>query len=233
MSDDDLPALFTAWGTPVRVHPMVLANVATLWALLSWLAGRRHPAWRVGRRLLAGAASALSLLSADIGHAVAHIVSARWAEAPMDHVLISAGMPRTVYTDEQVSPLAHRRRALGGPLLNAAGFLVSLALRPLAPRSSVPREALDWSCLGHGALLVGSLAPLPLVDGGSLLKWSLVEAGHSPQQADTVVRQAGLGLAAGAAAAGLALAARGRWLPALGLLAAATFAVAASLDKIR
>jgi hypothetical protein len=225
--------LFTAWGTPVRVHPMVLANVVTLWALLSWLAGRRHLAWRVGRRLLAGAASAMALLSADVGHALAHIASARWAGAPMDYILISAGMPRTVYLDDQVSPLAHRRRALGGPILNAAGLLVSLALRPLAPRGSVPREVLDWSCLGHGALLAGSLAPLPVVDGGSLLKWSLVEAGRSPQQADAVVRQAGLGLGAGAAAAGLALAARSRWLPAVGLLAAATFAVAASLDKIR
>lgn len=234
MSNDDVPVLFTAWGAPVRVRPVVLANLAVLWAGLTWLAGRRHPAWRLGRRLLAGASSALAVFSADAGHAVAHIVSARWAGAPMDHVLISAGMPRTVYLDDdEVPPRAHRRRALGGPILNAVGFLVSLALRPLAPRGSVPREVLDCSCLGHGLLLAGSLAPLPLFDGGSLLKWTLVERGRSPEQADAVVRQAGLGLGAGAAAAGVVLAARRRWLPAVGLLAGAAFAVAAALDKIR
>ncbi len=233
MSDESVPVLFTAWGTPVRVRPVVLANVLGLWAGLSWLAGRRHPAWRLGRRLLAGGASALTLLSADTGHAMAHIVSARWAGAPMDYILISAGMPRTVYLDDQVSPQAHRRRAVGGPILNAVGFLVSAALRALAPRGSVPRDVLDWSCLGHGLLLVGSLAPLPIVDGGSLLKWTLVERGHSHEQAGAVVRQAGLGLAAGVAGAGLALTARRRWLPAVGLLAGAALAVAASRENNR
>ena len=233
MNDDDVPVLFTAWGTPVRVRPVVLANLAGLWVGLSWLASRRHPAWRLGRRLIAGAASALALLSADLGHAVAHIVSANWAGAPMDYVLVSAGMPRTVYLDDEVSPQAHRRRAMGGPILNGVGFLVSLVLRTLAPRSSVPREVLDWSCLGHGLLLLGSLAPLPMVDGGSLLKWTLVERGRSPEQADAVVRQAGLGLGAGAAAAGLALAARRRWLPAVSLLAGTAFVVAVSLDRSR
>jgi hypothetical protein len=230
---NQVPVLFTAWGTPVRVRPVVLIDIATLWAGLCWLAGWRHPSWRLGRRLVASAASALAMLSADLGHALAHIISARWAGAPMDHVLVSAGMPRTVYLDAQVSPQAHRRRALGGPILNGVGFLVSLALRPLAPRSSVPRDVLDWSCLGHGLLLLGSLAPLPMVDGGSLLKWTLVERGQSAEQAEAVVRQAGLGLGAGAAAAGLALAARHRWLPAVGLLGAGALAVVASLNRVR
>lgn len=232
MPDEDL-TLFTAWGTPVRVRPEVLFDLVGLWAGLSWVTGRRHPAWRLGRRLLAAAASALTMLSADIGHAVAHVVSSRWAGAPMDYILVSASMPRTIYLDDQVPPRAHRRRALGGPIFNGVGLLVSLALHPLAPRRSLPREVLHWSAVAHGLLLVGSLAPLPVVDGGSLLKWTLVERGQSPEQADAVVRQAGLGLGAGVAAAGLALAARHRWLPAAGLLAAAAVAVAASLEKIR
>jgi hypothetical protein len=48
-----------------------------------------------------------------------------------------------------------------------------------------------------------------------------------------VVRQVDLALGAAATTAGLMLAARRRWLPALGLVAAGAVAIAAALDKIR
>ncbi|HRW08472.1 MAG TPA: hypothetical protein P5121_25395, partial [Caldilineaceae bacterium] len=34
-----------------------------------------------------------------------------------------------------------------------------------------------------------SLTPLPIVDGGVILKWKLVEAGQSPEQADQIVQK--------------------------------------------
>jgi hypothetical protein len=224
---DDIPILFTVWDTPVKVKPAILANLLALWGLLSWLAGRRGPEspWPV--RLLVGLLSTLALLAADLGHAMAHIASARYAGAPMDEIQVSAGMPRTIYHDNDVPPRTHRLRALGGPLYNAVGLLVSLVWRALTPRGSPVRQVADWSCLGHGLILGGSLVPLPFVDGGSVLKWTLVERGRTPQEADEVVRQVDLSLGMAAAATGVALAAtRQRWLPALGL-------VAAALGKIR
>lgn len=46
-----------------------------------------------------------------------------------------------------------------------------------------------WSALGHGLLILMSLAPVPMVDGGSILKWTLVERGRTEKAADEVVRQ--------------------------------------------
>ena len=52
----------------------------------------------------------------------------------MDEVRISLGMPRTLYRDNAVSPNAHRVRALGGPIFNLVGLLLSLAIYRAARR---------------------------------------------------------------------------------------------------
>jgi hypothetical protein len=230
---DDTHLTFEFQGTPVRIKPAFLANVLGLWGLLAWWAGKRRPGRPWLLRLLIGAVSALNLLIVDVGHALAHTISARRAGAPVDHVLLSADMPRTLYPDDEMPPRVHRQRALGGPIYSALGLAIALVGRRLAPADSVWGEELDLAALGHGLILAGSLAPLPLVDGGSLLKWTLVEQGHSPEEADEVVRQAGLSTGAAALAAGTALAAKRRWLPAVGLVAAGAVAIAAALDKIR
>lgn len=229
MSDEQARTLFIVRGTAINVKPVFLANLLALWGGLSWLARRRVPERSWPACLLVGAGSALALLAADLGHAVAHIFSARYAGAPMDEVLISEGMPRTLYEDNDVSPRVHRLRALGGPIFSAVGLLVSLLLRSLTPRDSTMRELVNWSCLGHGFILTGSLAPLPMVDGGSILKWTLVERGRTPVEADTVVRQVDLAMGAAATAAGATLALRRHWLPALGLAAAGVLALAIGL----
>jgi hypothetical protein len=225
--------LFTVWGTPVKAKPIFLANLLGLWGFTSWLAGRRKPErpWPV--RLLIGALSTLTLMAADLGHAMAHIVSAQVANAPMDEILISEGMPRTVYHDNDVPPQTHRERALGGPIFSATGLLLSLLFRTFTPRGSTMRELADWSCLGHGLILGGSLVPLPIVDGGAILKWTLVEQGQTPDEADEVVKQVDLSLGAAATATGIAMVAKKRWLPAAGLIAVGAIAISAALDKIR
>jgi hypothetical protein len=229
---NELQTLFTVWGTPIKVKPIFLANLLGLWGFTSWLAGRRKPErpWLI--RLLVGALSTLALMAADLGHAMAHIVSARYARAPMDEILISEGMPRTIYYNNDVPPQVHRLRALGGPIFSAAGLSVSLLLRAFTPRGSTMRELADWSCLGHG-LILGSIIPLPIVDGGAILKWTLVEQGQTPDEADEVVKQVDLSLGAAATVTGVAMAAKRRWLPALGLIAGGAIAIATALDKIR
>jgi hypothetical protein len=229
----DAKALFRFQGTPVKVEPAVGIYIAGLWGGMLWWAGhkdRKRP-WPV--RVLAASLASLALLAADIGHALAHVVSARWAGTPMAYVLVSADMPRTIYPEDDVPPQTHMVRSLGGPIYNAVSLLVSLISRRLAPSGSLWRESLGWSALGHGLILLGSLAPLPIVDGGVLLKWGLVDRGHSPQEADAVVREAGLATGAAAVAAGATLSAQRRWLVGLGLVASGAVAVAAALDKIR
>lgn len=239
-------AVFTVWGTAVRVKPAILANMAGLWGLLAWLAGRGHPERPWPLRLLVGLLATIAMMVADLGHAMAHIISARYAGAPMDEILISEGMPRTLYYHNDVPPRVHRLRALGGPIYSAVGLAISCLLRGIAPRDSLVREVAGWSCLGHGFILGGSLAPLPIVDGGTMLKWTLVERGRTPEQADEIVAQVDLSLGAALTATGVALAAtrrkesahRGesaarRWLPALGLIAAGAIAIVAARDRSR
>jgi hypothetical protein len=81
-----------------------------------------------------------------------------------------------------------------------------------------------------GMTSTGSLAPLPIVDGGSLLKWTLVEHGRTPAEADQIVKQAGIATGIAASSAGAMLATR---LPSAGLLAAGLVAIGVALGKIR
>jgi hypothetical protein len=226
-------AVFVVWGTVIRVKPAILANLLGLWGLAAWLAGRGHPERSRPICILMGLLSTVAMMVADLGHAMAHIVSARYAGAPMDEILISEGMPRTLYYDNDVPSRAHRTRALGGPIYSAVGLALSCLVRKLAPQGSMVREVAGWSCLGHGFILGGGLIPLPIVDGGSILKWTLVERGRTPEEADEIVAQVDLALGAALTSTGVALAATSRqesparrWLPALGLIAAGAIALA-------
>jgi hypothetical protein len=223
----------TIKGTPVKAKPAVLGNVFALWAALTWLSGRKRPDRPWPARLGVGALATATLLLADVGHAIAHIFSAHLAGAPMDEILISQDMPRTLYVDNAVPPAVHRQRAMGGPIFSALGLCLSWLLRTLAPPQSLLRELADWSSRGHGLILMGSLVPLPIVDGGTILKWTLVEQGQTPAEADRVVKYAGVATGLVAVGVGLTLATHRRWLPALGLTTAGIVALGAAVGKIR
>jgi hypothetical protein len=119
----------------------------------------------------------------------------------MNEILLSSGMPRTLYENNDVSSQTHIQRSLGGPIFSLTGFTLSLLWRRISPRGSLSRDLANASLAGHSFILLGSLAPLPMVDGGIILKWKLVEGGQSPKQADQVVRKTSLRL--GAAILGL------------------------------
>lgn len=176
-------------GTAVTARPTVLVLFAAVWGVVTWVGFRRHPKRSFGEGLLVGLASFVALAVVEWGHAFAHIISARFAGAPMDELRITVGMPRTLYWNNEVPPNVHRLRALGGPIFNALGFLLSLTIYRAAPRASVARELAGWSAIGHGLLLLMSLTPLPTVDGGTLLKWTLVARGRSEAEADAVVER--------------------------------------------
>lgn len=217
----------------VVATPGFFVNLLALWAGMSWLSGRTHPEQSWPIRLLLGALTGFALVFADVGHAFAHTFSAYLAGAPMDQIKLSSGMPRTIYFNEEVPPRAHILRALGGTIFSALGLGISWLVRTLSPRNSMIREVADWSSIGHGLILTGSLAPLPIVDGGSILKWALVENGRTPVEADHTVKQAGVATGIAASSAGVLLATRRHWLPAAGLFAAGLVAVGAATGRIR
>jgi hypothetical protein len=200
------------FGTPMKVKMIFMFYILILWAILTWLETAWHPEMASWEAVLIGLAVVLVLIPADVGHAVAHIFSARWAGAPMDEILLSAGMPRTLYWNNAVSPNTHRLRAIGGPLFNMVALLLSLAIYALLASNSIIRELATWSALGHALILMMSLVPLPVVDGGTLLKWTLVARGRTEKQADAAVRRLDWVIGSLTEIAGLVLVASRLWI---------------------
>lgn len=183
-------------GVPVVARPDFWPYPILLTGLLAWVAGLRKPERSWLQRLGVGLLAMPIAMCADIGHAMAHTISARLAGAPMDEILLSSGMPRTLYQNNAVPPETHIRRSLGGPIFSLTGFTLGLLWWRISPHGSLSHDLAEASLAGHSFILLGSLAPLPMVDGGIILKWKLVEAGQSFEQADQTVHKTSLSLGA-------------------------------------
>jgi hypothetical protein len=183
-------------GVPVVAQASFWPAPIILTGLLAWIAGVRHPKLTWLQRLRVGFLAILIALPADIGHAMAHTISARLAGAPMDEILLSSGMPRTLYRNNEVPPQTHIRRSLGGPLFSFICSGLSLVWWRFSPHGSLSHDLAEVSLASHSMILFGSIAPVPVVDGGTILKWKLVEAGQSTEQADRTVHKTSLGLGA-------------------------------------
>lgn len=232
-TSDQTSTLFTFNDVPVKARRDFWLMPFLLPAAFTWIAGKRYPHHPLRRRLLFGLLAAPLTFSADLGHALSHTVTARLADAPTDTVLLSAGMPRTLYRNNEVPPRVHILRSLGGPLSNLLGLSVSLLWRHQAAPASLSRELAETSAAAHAALAFGSFLPLPIIDGGVILKWSLVRRGHPPAQAGQIVNRASIGLGAAAFTAASLLFALGRRTLALLLAIGGALATAAGLEWLK
>lgn len=91
--------------------------------------------------------------------------------------------------NNDVAPNIHRLRVLGGPIFNVIGLLLSIAIYEIFLNHPMARELIAWSAVGHGLLLIMSLYPWPIVDRGTILKWTLVVGGRTEALADRIVRR--------------------------------------------
>jgi hypothetical protein len=221
------------FGTPVKASFTVLPIVIMVWGVVTWLGLYWHPERGLWRSLLIGFVSTILLLVVEFGHPLAHIFSARFAGAPMDEVRIAADMPRTLYKDNDVAPNTHRMRALGGPIFNVIGLLLSIAIFETVSPNSIVREWMAWSAVGHGLLLIMSLVPLPPVDGGTILKWTLVAKGRTEREADKVVRQIDWMLGSIVGTIGIGLIFVKIWIIGLVLLGVGIIILSVTAGKIR
>ena len=200
------------FDTQVKVTASFLFNFFALLAIVTWL----EVSWQLDQGFWQGfylrLLMMLLLSVAVFGHVIGHIFSARYAKAPMDVILIAAGIPRTLYSLNSVSPKVHRLRAIGGPIFNLAGLLLSLVIFESAAGQPLTRDLAAWSAISHGFVLLFSLMPLTIVDGGSLLKWTLVARGTAEVEADGLIRRINWGLGIISGALGLALIAMQMWI---------------------
>ncbi|MCL4298452.1 MAG: hypothetical protein KJ077_22135 [Anaerolineae bacterium] len=102
-------------------------------------------------------------------------------------------------------------RSIGGPVANALAGLHFFLLRFLTPSWWGLRTGptlLGWF---NSLLVVSSLFPLSFIDGGVILKWTLVEHGQSSEQADRMVWHAGFIASGLVVLPGLFLAKQRKW----------------------
>ncbi len=201
------------FNTPVRIKPTVSLLVFAIWAGAAGLDLYWHPGRGFWSAVLIGFATMFLLILAEFGHPLAHIFSARFAGTPMSEIRITVTqMPHTLYDNNAASPNAHRLRALGGPIFNLLCLLLSVAVFVIAPAGSVAKELASCSTVAHSMMLIMSLAPEPIVDGGNILKWTLVARGWSEVAAVAGVRRAGWLFGIMAVVLGLCLIAMHVWI---------------------
>jgi Zn-dependent protease len=181
-------------STPIIVRGLTwlpLAQLATFLGMI-WYRHHRSPERPPGARVASAAMTTNAILGSEWAHNLAHLVVAHRLRKPMDELQIILGMPRCIYYDLEdiaVTPRQHILRALAGPLFNASLLPLLKRLRQTSPPGSVAHDLWD-AALGMNLFLATvSLLPIPGIDGGPILKWTLVEYGQNPQQADQIVRR--------------------------------------------
>ena len=110
----------------------------------------------------------------------------------MDQFKIQFGMPRCVYheiNDLDLTPRQHLIRSLGGPVINLILLPITGFFRLISKPDSIAGETARTAFQTNLFLSLVSLLPIPGIDGGPILKWSLVDRGCSVEEADEAVRK--------------------------------------------
>jgi len=193
-SMDDFNIVGEVFDTPVVVKGKTWLPVLELfvWGFTSWLAGKRRAERTMLERMVVGAITMPVLVGLEWAHNFAHAAVASRIGKPMDAIRITWGTPLVIYfdvNDPTVTPREHILRALGGPVFNALLLPVALYLRHHAHPRSITRDLADVAVGMNTFLCTVSMLPIPGIDGGPILKWSLVESGRVPEEADQVVRK--------------------------------------------
>jgi hypothetical protein len=163
-----------------------------IWGAFARASKKRKPHKSWIRAGIEGFCQMMVMVGSEWGHNLAHLVASQAIHKPMDEIRIQLGMPRCVYyqlNDPDVTPQEHVARSLGGPIFNLMVFPFAWVARKLTKKDSIvgmtARSAYDTNLL----LILVSLLPIPGIDGGSILKWSLVDRGRTLQEADEVVQK--------------------------------------------
>jgi Zn-dependent protease len=191
---DEVTVVGEVFSTPLVVKGNTwfpLVQLA-LWPFMARYAKNREPgrSWFMATGI--GALTTLVTLGSEWGHNLAHAAAAKLVNKPMDALRITWGMPLVVYydiNDQEVTPKQHIARALGGPLFNLLLLPIAWLFRRGTRLGTAARDIADAAVTTNMLLPAIGLTPIPGLDGGPILKWSLVELGQSIPEADLAVRK--------------------------------------------
>ena len=163
-----------------------------VWIIFTRNASKRNPKKSPFYWSTEGFFKMIAMLGSEWCHNLAHAFAANKVGKPMDQLRIQAGMPRCIYTklnDEDVTPRQHIMRSLGGPIFNLVMLPITAILRLVTKPNSIASETARTAFQTNLFLSTTSILPIPGIDGGPLLKWSLVEKGYKIKDADQVVQK--------------------------------------------
>jgi Zn-dependent protease len=187
--------VFTTLGsTPVTYQgwSWVPGTQLLAWIFFTRQAAKRKPTDTIFHWTAEGFLKTIVTLGAEWCHNLAHALASNLIGQPMDELRVQFGMPRCIYyeiNDLNVTPRQHLVRALGGSLINLLLLPISWLYRRTTQPDTIPGETAKLFFQTNLFLSLISLLPIPGIDGGPILKWSLVEGGSSIQEADEVVRK--------------------------------------------
>lgn len=205
------------FGTPLTVIgktwlPLIQVG---FWAGLAARLRKKYPDWPLNAHVGAGGLSMLVMLGSEWAHNLAHAAGAQYVGKPVGAVRINYGMPLLRYSDVNdptVTPRQHIARSLGGPLFNLCLVPLAWLARRFSPEGTAAREVCEAALVTNVFIPLVGLLPIPGLDGGPILKWSVVESGRTVEEADEVVRDVDKVVGVGLAAAGGAALAKRKFL---------------------
>ena len=163
-----------------------------LWGIFTRSASRRKPENSRIQWSREGFLKMAVVLGSEWCHNLAHLFASNMIGKPMDKMRIQLGMPRCMYreiNDQKVTPRQHITRSLGGPLISSLLLFLSGIAREKAEPDSIIGETAKTAYQTNLFLSLVSLLPIPGIDGGPILKWSLVERGKTIAEADQIVQK--------------------------------------------
>ncbi|PKO19242.1 MAG: hypothetical protein CVU39_01440 [Chloroflexi bacterium HGW-Chloroflexi-10] len=184
------------------------------WPITAWIAKKRLPQRSWWQALGVGVLTMPVMLAAEWTHNLAHAAAARLVGKPVDAIRITWGMPLLIYydiNDAMVTPRQHIFRAVGGPVWNTLLLSLAMVFKRFTKPQSVMRDMANTAVGTNAFIGLVALLPIPGIDGGPILKWSLVERGRTPAQADEVVRRVNGVLGIVLAIAGILFFKKRRW----------------------
>jgi Zn-dependent protease len=206
------------------------------WLVMTWLAKKRLPERSWTQSLGVGALTMPVVLGSEWCHNLAHAAAADWIGKPVDAIRVILGMPRLVYydlNDESVTPRQHIIRALGGPLVNLLILPFAVLLKSCSKPESASRDIANAAVATNAFLPTMGMLPIPGIDGGAVLKWSLVEKGKTIHEADNTVRKVDGVLGGLFSIAGIVCLKKHRWIVGGVILQFAALALGVALGIIK
>lgn len=192
--DEDVTIFAKLFSAPLVAKGTTWLPLVQLaaWPIMASVAKKRQPnrSWLTSFGI--AALTTPVMLGSEWCHNLAHAAAAEAVGKPVDAIRVTWGMPLLVYhdiNDRSITPRQHVIRALGGPVFNLLVLPLALLLRSRTKPHSAARDVADIAVGTNIFLPAVGMLPIPGIDGGPILKWSLVENGRTVEEADRVVRQ--------------------------------------------